>query len=113
MSAFVLVHGAWRAPASPAVGLGTHIQDIVALIEAYDLTDVVLVGASYAGQVVTGVADRVPARVAMRVYLDAFAGDDGDAAIQGVIVPPAPQSGIAQIKDHQDASHQRHRAARP
>jgi pimeloyl-ACP methyl ester carboxylesterase len=66
---------------SPAVGLGTHIQDVVALIEAHDLHDVVLVGHSYAGQVVTGVADRVPARIARRVYLDAFVGDDGDAAI--------------------------------
>ncbi len=66
---------------SPAVGLGTHVQDVVALIEAYDLQDVVLVGHSYAGQVVTGVADRIPERVGKRVYLDAFVGDDGDAAI--------------------------------
>jgi pimeloyl-ACP methyl ester carboxylesterase len=66
---------------SPSVGLATHIQDVVALIEAYDLGDVVLVGHSYAGQVVTGVADRIPARIATRIYLDAFVGDDGDAAI--------------------------------
>ena len=51
------------------------------LIEAYDLADVVLVGHSYAGQVVTGVADRVPERLTRRVYLDAFVGDDGEAAI--------------------------------
>jgi pimeloyl-ACP methyl ester carboxylesterase len=66
---------------SPAVGLGTHIQDVVALLEAYDLSEVVLVGHSYAGQVVTGVADLVPHRLRTRVYLDAFVGDDGDAAI--------------------------------
>jgi pimeloyl-ACP methyl ester carboxylesterase len=65
----------------PSVGLSTHIQDVVSLIEAYDLRDVVLVGHSYAGQVITGVADRVPDRIAKRVYLDAFVGDDGDAAI--------------------------------
>jgi len=65
----------------PAVGLGTHIQDVTALLEAHDAQDVVLVGHSYAGQVVTGVADRVPERIARRVYLDAFVGDDGDAAI--------------------------------
>lgn len=64
-----------------SVGLGTHVQDVVALIEAYDLSDVVLVGHSYAGQVVTGVADRIPARIATRIYLDAFVGDDGEAAI--------------------------------
>ncbi|QYN18654.1 alpha/beta fold hydrolase [Amycolatopsis sp. DSM 110486] len=66
---------------SPAVGLGTHIQDVVNLLEAHDLRDVVLVGHSYAGQVVTGIADRVPERLAKRVYLDAFAGRDGEAAI--------------------------------
>jgi pimeloyl-ACP methyl ester carboxylesterase len=66
---------------SPSVGLTTHIQDVVALIEAHDLRDVVLVGHSYAGQVITGVADRVPDRIGVRVYLDAFVGDDGDAAI--------------------------------
>lgn len=65
----------------PSVGLSTHVQDVVALIEAYDLDEVVLVGHSYAGQVVTGVADRIPQRLSKRIYLDAFVGDDGDAAI--------------------------------
>ncbi|MEU1517508.1 alpha/beta hydrolase family protein [Streptomyces sp. NPDC005811] len=67
--------------ASPAVGLSTHVQDVAALIAAYDLQDVVLVGHSYAGQVITGVADRVPHRLTRRVYLDAFVGRDGNAAI--------------------------------
>ncbi|RCW40954.1 alpha/beta hydrolase family protein [Halopolyspora algeriensis] len=66
---------------TPSVGLSTHVQDVVALVESYDLHDVVLVGHSYAGQVVTGVADRIPERVSKRVHLDAFVGDDGDAAI--------------------------------
>lgn len=66
---------------SPQVGLSTHIEDVVALIEAHDARDVVLVGHSYAGQVVTGVADRIPDRLARRVHLDAFVGADGEAAI--------------------------------
>ncbi|WAU82160.1 alpha/beta fold hydrolase [Streptomyces sp. Qhu-G9] len=66
---------------NPQIGLGTHVEDAVALIEAHDARDVVLVGHSYAGQVVTGVADRIPDRLAKRVHLDAFVGDDGDAAI--------------------------------
>ena len=66
---------------SPSVGLSTHIQDVAALIEAHDLDEVVLVAHSYAGQVATGVADRIPGRLARRVYLDAFVGGDGDAAI--------------------------------
>ncbi|TDC10656.1 alpha/beta fold hydrolase [Nonomuraea longispora] len=65
----------------PQVGLATHVQDVVALIEAYDARDVVLVGHSYAGQVVSGVADRVGERLARRVHLDAFVGEDGEAAI--------------------------------
>ncbi|GAB2965888.1 alpha/beta hydrolase [Amycolatopsis acidiphila] len=67
---------------NPSVGLGTHIEDVVALVEAYDADDVVLVGHSYGGQVVTGVADRIPDRLSLRVYLDAFVGDDGEAAIE-------------------------------
>ncbi|HJQ46977.1 MAG TPA: alpha/beta hydrolase family protein [Amycolatopsis sp.] len=66
---------------NPSVGLGTHIEDVVTLIEAYDAKDVVLVGHSYAGQVITGVADRIPERLARRIYLDAFVGDDGDTAV--------------------------------
>jgi pimeloyl-ACP methyl ester carboxylesterase len=66
---------------NPQVGLSTHVQDVVALLEAHDAHDVVLVGHSYAGLVITGVADRVPERLARRVHLDAFVGADGDAAI--------------------------------
>lgn len=65
---------------SPMVGLDTHVEDIVRLLDVLGLTDVVLVGHSYAGQVITAVADRRPAAVARRVYLDAFAGQDGEAA---------------------------------
>jgi len=57
---------------SPAVNLHTHIQDIVAVVEYEDLHEVVLVGHSYGGMVITGVAERVPARLSQLVYLDAF-----------------------------------------
>lgn len=66
--------------------LSTHVEDVVALLEAEDAGDVVLVGHSYAGQVVTAVADRIPERLSLRVHLDAFVGDDGDAAID--LLPP-------------------------
>jgi pimeloyl-ACP methyl ester carboxylesterase len=65
--------------AAPSIGLGTHIQDLVAVIEYEDLQDVVLVGHSYGGIVATGVADRVPQRVARVVYLDAFVPRDGQS----------------------------------
>lgn len=66
---------------NPSTGLDTHIADVTRLIEFYGLHDVVLLGHSYAGQVVTGVADVMPDRIGHRIYLDAFVGDDGDAAI--------------------------------
>lgn len=66
---------------SPSVGLDTHIQDVVGMLEAYDLEGVILVGHSYAGQVITGVADALSERIARRVHLDGFIGD-GRPAIE-------------------------------
>jgi pimeloyl-ACP methyl ester carboxylesterase len=65
---------------SPQVGLDTHAEDVVRLIDVLGLRDVVLVGHSYAGQVITAVADRRPEAIARRVHLDAFVGGDGEAA---------------------------------
>jgi pimeloyl-ACP methyl ester carboxylesterase len=67
--------------ASPQVDLETHITDVVNLIEYEDLHDIVLLGHSYAGIVVTGVADRVPDRISQLVYLDTGALPDGTALI--------------------------------
>ncbi|MEU1419399.1 alpha/beta hydrolase [Kitasatospora sp. NPDC005751] len=63
-----------------AVDLDTHVQDVVGLLEAERLTDVVLVGHSYGGMVLSGVADRVPERVGALVYADAFVPRDGESA---------------------------------
>jgi pimeloyl-ACP methyl ester carboxylesterase len=63
--------------ARPEVDLDTHIADVVNLMAYEDLDSVVLVGHSYAGIVVTGVADRVPERLAQLVYLDSAPGVDG------------------------------------
>lgn len=56
---------------SPTVGLDTFIEDVAATIEREELTDIVLVGHSFAGSVISGVADRMPERIAHLVYLDA------------------------------------------
>jgi pimeloyl-ACP methyl ester carboxylesterase len=66
---------------SPTVGLDTHVEDIVRLVDVLDLRDVILVGHSYAGQIVSAVADRRPDAIAKRVYLDAFVGEDGETAV--------------------------------
>jgi pimeloyl-ACP methyl ester carboxylesterase len=53
------------------VDLYRHIEDIAAVLEFEDLRDVILVGHSYGGMVITGTADRVPERVGRLVFLDA------------------------------------------
>ncbi|WP_336213824.1 alpha/beta fold hydrolase [Nonomuraea sp. LPB2021202275-12-8] len=61
------------------VNLDTHIQDVAGALAAEDIRDAVLVGHSYGGMVITGVADRVPQRVSSLVYLDAVVPGDGDS----------------------------------
>jgi pimeloyl-ACP methyl ester carboxylesterase len=61
------------------VDLETHILDVVNVIDYEQLEDVVLVGHSYAGAVVTGVADRRAERLSAVVYLDTMALPDGSS----------------------------------
>ena len=68
--------------ASPEVDLETHIIDVANLIEFENLRDVVLLGHSYAGIVVTGAADRIPERIAQLVYLDSGPVPDGLAFLE-------------------------------
>jgi pimeloyl-ACP methyl ester carboxylesterase len=65
--------------ATAEVGLGTHVEDVVNHVLFEDLSDVVLVGHSYGGMVITGVADRIPERIRRLVYLDAFLPEDGES----------------------------------
>lgn len=73
--------------ASPEINLSTHIQDILNVLIYEELTDVVLVGHSYSGMVIAGVADRAPERVTGLVYLDAFVPEDGQS-LQDIFRPP-------------------------
>jgi pimeloyl-ACP methyl ester carboxylesterase len=65
---------------SPEITLDTHIQDVVNVLFYEDLHDVILVGHSYGGNVITGVADRAPERLQQLVYLDAATPSDGQAS---------------------------------
>lgn len=66
----------------PDTNLDTHIQDVLSVLDFEDLENVVLVGHSYAGMVITGVADRAPVRhVAQLVYLDAVVPKENQSLI--------------------------------
>src|SRR5437588_957410 len=66
---------------SPDIGLDTHIQDVVGLLQEKNLHGVILVGHSYGGMVITGVVDQVPERIAHLVYLDTFVPRDGESMV--------------------------------
>ncbi|GAB2890849.1 alpha/beta hydrolase [Paralcaligenes ginsengisoli] len=59
------------------ITLGTFVQDIENVLLWEDLTNVILVGHSFAGLVITGVADRAPQRLKQLIYLDAFILESG------------------------------------
>lgn len=65
--------------AHPEIDLATHIQDIVNVIRFENLTDVILMGHSYGGMVITGVAECLPERLAHLIYVDAFVPQDGQS----------------------------------
>jgi len=63
--------------ASRDISLETHIEDILGVLKFEELSDVILAGHSYAGMIVTAVADRVPQQLSRVVYLDAVVPRDG------------------------------------
>ena len=65
----------------PAVDLDMHVRDVVAVLHYEDLRDVILVGHSYGGMVITGVADRAANRVGRLVYLDAANPRNGQSLV--------------------------------
>lgn len=98
--------GERRHLTSPLVDLTTHVSDVVNHVLYEDLCDVVLVGFSYGGCVVTGAVDHISSRIRHLVYLDAFVPRDGDSIFSMTgqsdarhialeetwLVPPPPRS---------------------
>lgn len=81
---------------SAETGLDTHIKDISSLIDYYDLKNIVLVGHSYGGMVITGVADAMKDRIDEIIYLDAALPKNGETMItQGPERSPAVIEQIA------------------
>lgn len=82
---------------TPDVGLETHAQDVVGVLEYEDLHDVILVGHSYGGMVITAVAERAAQRLAHLVYLDAFLPRDGECLLD-FLPPPAREQTLARAR---------------
>lgn len=84
----------------PVPRLETHIADVLGVLESEELEDVTLCGHSYAGMVITGVADRAAARLRRLVYLDAALPSDGQSMITqnpAVRSPQAVAAATAQL----------------
>jgi pimeloyl-ACP methyl ester carboxylesterase len=67
---------------TPAIGLMAHVRDVLELLVRNDLRDAILVGHSYAGAVVGGVARRAPERLRVQVYLDSLPLEEGASLIE-------------------------------
>lgn len=85
----------------PQVDLETHIADVVNLLDYEDLTDAVLVGHSYSGIVVAGVADRRPQRLDAVVYCDCSPLPDG-MAVAEAMPPEAREAQERQVREEGD-----------
>lgn len=105
--------------AGPNITLSTHIDDIVNELKFKDLEDIVLVGHSYAGFVITGVVERVPERISSIVFLDAFMPSNGqsfagltDMSNLPELVPPPRDEG-ATVTDADRALNARKATPQP
>lgn len=68
---------------TPGIRLADHIADAAAVIEAEELDEAILVGHSYGGLIITGLADRMPERIARLVYIDAVVPLPGESWSSG------------------------------
>lgn len=88
---------------SADITLDTHIDEVVDLLDRRRVQNAVLVGHSYAGVVISGVADRVPHRLRRLVFLDAVIIEDGQtlggARMTGsaAALPPMPASAFGVV----------------
>jgi pimeloyl-ACP methyl ester carboxylesterase len=71
---------------NPAINVDTHILDVVNEMKWQALSNVALVGHSYGGMVISGVAEKMETSIASLIMLDAFMPEDGQAVLD--IYPP-------------------------
>jgi len=86
--------------ATPEINLSTHIQDIVNVFAWEDIDKAVLVGHSYGGMVISGVADRLAERLSALVYLDAVVPESGQSVVD--LQPAARARDFARLVEEND-----------
>ncbi len=74
-----------------AINLDLHVRDVVSLLHAEDLTEVILVGHAYAGMVIAGVAELAPERISALVYVNGVAPSDGEAMVDQLEAVRGPE----------------------
>jgi pimeloyl-ACP methyl ester carboxylesterase len=67
---------------NPDITLENHVKDVLGVLEFEDLQDVILVGHSYGGMIITSVAEHAAERLSSLVYVDAFVPRDGQTAFE-------------------------------
>ncbi len=78
---------------NPEVGLETHLADLADLLTGADLREAILVGHSYGGMLITGMAERLPARLGHLIYLDAVAPIGAERSVQELFQRHRPAPG--------------------
>ena len=95
------------------ITLETHVRDVLGVFEAEELEDVVLVGHSYGGMVITGVADRIPNKIARVVYLDAFVPEHGESLLDAIRKSLPPEISAHYFKTFFDGAQRNHEMLMP
>ncbi len=86
----------------PDINLSLHVADVLGLIKCERLNNIVLVGHSYGGFVISGVAEAVANKISSIVFLDAFIPDNGESLLD--VVQPAVQDVIQDVLDRGDTT---------
>jgi pimeloyl-ACP methyl ester carboxylesterase len=86
----------------PDIDLSLHVADVLGLIKCERLNNIVLVGHSYGGFVISGVAEAVANKISSIVFLDAFIPDNGESLLD--VVQPAVQDVIQDVLDRGDTT---------
>jgi len=77
-----------------------HIEQVCALINDSNLQEIILVGHSYGGMIITGIADRMSKRIGRLVYLDAALPNPGQSLFDVIVSggrDPASVTGLESV----------------